>query len=264
MAGGDPASQGRAVRMRPAVARVAAAAMGPCAMGPRALGPRASRRAALSLDPSARSWRGEIRLVSGANRWTMQLAMKPSRSDRRRPPSGWHSRGYLPHFEATDLVQTVVFRLADSLPKQLRNGADPARARTAELADEALDAGVGACWLRQPQIADLVEHALLHFDGERYALLAWCVMPNHVHAMLELRDGFRLGDQVRSWKSYTARRANATLGRVSRFWSADYFDRYIRNDRHYEAALGYIEYNPVKAGLVASPELWPWSSAARR
>jgi REP element-mobilizing transposase RayT len=130
--------------------------------------------------------------------------------------------------------------------------------------DATLDDCLGACWLRRRKVASLVERALLHFDGERYFLLAWCVMPNHVHVMLEMRIGYRLGDQVRSWKSFTSRRANERLHRTGAFWSTDYFDRFIRGDRHYEIALNYIEYNPVKAGLVASPELWAWSSARRR
>jgi putative transposase len=82
--------------------------------------------------------------------------------------------------------------------------------------------------------------------------------------MVEMCTGFRFGDQVRSWKTFTARRANARLHRRGPFWSADYFDRYIRGDRHYDIALNYIEHNPVKAGLVSRPERWRWSSARRR
>jgi REP element-mobilizing transposase RayT len=177
--------------------------------------------------------------------------------------SGWHSRGYLPHFDAPGVVQTGVFRLVDSLPRHLVTS----RRATAETAlefDGGLDEGTGACWLKRPDIAAEVENALLHFDGERYFLLAWCVMPNHVHVMVEMRTGFRFGDQVRSWKTFTARRANERLHRRGPFWSADYFDRYIRGDRHYDIALNYIEHNPVKAGLVSRPELWRWSSARRR
>jgi REP element-mobilizing transposase RayT len=69
---------------------------------------------------------------------------------------------------------------------------------------------------------------------------------------------------VRAWKSYSARRANEHLRRTGPFWSADFFDRFVRDQNHYERALNYIEYNPVKAGLVPEPMLWPWSSARRR
>src|SRR5262245_15912184 len=89
-------------------------------------------------------------------------------------------------------------------------------------------------------------------------------MPNHVHALIEQTEGHRLGDIVRSWKSFTAKQANARLGSGGAFWAADYFDRYIRDEPHFFATLAYIESNPVKAGLVARPEDWRWSSAGRR
>ena len=179
---------------------------------------------------------------------------------------GWHSRGYLPHFDAEGLVQSVAFRLADSVPQDLLRrwraelrGAD----RAAELRERIAryeDAGHGACHLRQPEIARLVQDALLHFDGDRYRLLAWCVMPNHVHVLIEQTPDHRLADVVQSWKSFTAKRANRMLGRDGPFWARDYFDRYIRDESHFEAARRYIHENPVRAGLCAAAADWPWSS----
>jgi putative transposase len=178
-------------------------------------------------------------------------------------PKGWHSRGYLPHLDSPQLVQTVTFRLADSLPRavalELRDrGDDIARWETV------LDAGHGACWLSDPAVAHLVEGALLRFDGARYRLIAWCVMPNHVHVMAEIDEGYRLGDIVASWKQFSARMANRHLARTGPFWQADYFDRYVRDDAHFAVALQYIEDNPVQAGLVDKAEAWRWSSAWRR
>jgi putative transposase len=178
-------------------------------------------------------------------------------------PIGWHSRGYLPHFDAPGVLQTVTFRLVDTLPAAIAK-ALPADNRRTQRIDDELDRGAGACWLGQPVIARLVQHALLTFDGARYRLLAWCVMPNHVHVLVEPIGAHRLGDIVRSWKSYTGRHANYLLGRSGAFWAADYFDRYIRNERHYVAARHYIEHNPVKARLVDRAEDWPWSSAGRQ
>ena len=179
---------------------------------------------------------------------------------------GWHSRGYLPHFDAEGLVQSVAFRLADGVPRDLLRrwraelrGAD----RAAELRERIAryeDAGHGACHLRQPEIARLVQDALLHFDGDRYRLLAWCVMPNHVHVLIEQTPDHRLADVVQSWKSFTAKRANRMLGRDGPFWARDYFDRYIRDESHFEATRRYIHENPVRAGLCAAAADWPWSS----
>lgn len=124
------------------------------------------------------------------------------------------------------------------------------------------DAGKGQCHLRIPPVAKIVQDALLHFDAEHYALLAWCVMPNHVHVMIETAEGFPLGDIVHSWKSYSAKQCNKMLHQTGRFWMPDYHDRFIRDETHFWRALAYIVENPVKAGLCEKVEDWPWSSAA--
>ena len=117
--------------------------------------------------------------------------------------------------------------------------------------------------MRDSRIAHMVENALLHFGGERYQMIAWVIMPNHVHVLIETFEGYQLSGIVHSWKSYTAKEANRILGRTGRFWSREYFDRCIRDERHFANAVRYIDNNPVKAGLVAAPEDWPFSSAAR-
>jgi REP element-mobilizing transposase RayT len=179
--------------------------------------------------------------------------------------AGWRSRGYLPHIDVPDIVQHVVFRLADSLPDRLRDElAGKPRDQRIGAADAALDKGYGRRDLANPQIAELAQNALLHFDGERYALIAWCVMPNHVHALAEIHAGHRLDRVVHSWKSYTAHAANQLLNRSERFWAPEYFDRYMRDDAHLAATQDYIETNPVKAGLCGDPTEWPYSSAFLR
>jgi Transposase IS200 like len=125
----------------------------------------------------------------------------------------WGSRGYLPHVEAPNLVQHIVFRLADSLPAQIAK--DIARAGRAERVlaiDAALDRGYGRRDLARSSVATLVETALLTFSGDRYALIAWCVMPNHVHVLLAIKPGFTLDRIVHSWKSYTAKEINEFWG----------------------------------------------------
>jgi putative transposase len=179
--------------------------------------------------------------------------------------TGWRSRGYLPHLDAPNLVQHVVFRLADSLPAHISEeiGKTP-RDQRVDVGDAALDRGYGRRQLVVPAIGELVEHALLRFDHERYALIAWCVMPNHVHVLVETRPGHRLDSVVHSWKSFTAHAANQLVGQTGAFWAPEYFDRYMRDDTHLAATLAYIEENPVKAGLCLDPAKWPFSSATRR
>lgn len=131
-------------------------------------------------------------------------------------------------------------------------------------ADRALDSGHGSCLLREPGCAALVEEALLRADAERYRLLAWCVMPNHVHVLAEQIEGFPLGDIVQAWKSASAHEINRTLRRKGRLWRREYFDRFMRDDDHLPSTIAYVENNPVAAKLVAAPTDWMWSSAKRR
>ncbi len=176
---------------------------------------------------------------------------------------GWHSRGYLPHFDSAETVQFVTFRLADSLPKAIAEELSHLTENLAET-DDRLDDGWGACWLKQPAIAQLVEDAIMHFDARRYCLLAWCIMPNHVHVIVEPTDGNRIGAIVHSWKSFSAKQANHILDRSGSFWHRDYFDRFIRDEGHLLRTIDYVENNPVKAGLAATAAAWPWSSGRLR
>jgi len=178
-------------------------------------------------------------------------------------PKGWHSRGYLPHFDSAETLQFVTFRLADSLPRAIAESLAKLPNNLAAT-DDRLDGGLGACWLRDPKIAQLVERALFHFDGSRYRILSWCLMPNHVHVVFEPLDQHRLGAIVHSWKSFTAKQANVLLVRSGPFWHRDYFDRFIRDEGHLERTIAYVENNPVKAGLVSLPADWEWSSARYR
>lgn len=92
---------------------------------------------------------------------------------------GWHSRGYFPHSDRPEKIQHVTVHLADSLPKLAIEKIDeriqalPEGERLLERRrrlHDYIDAGHGACWLREPELADAVERAFLHFDGERYRL----------------------------------------------------------------------------------------------
>jgi putative transposase len=182
-----------------------------------------------------------------------------------RPHRGWHERGYLPHFDAGAVVQTVTFRLADSLPRDFYEKAAAVAANDIEravLLERGIDQGRGNCILSDSRNAEIVRGALQYFDGDRYRLLAWVIMPNHVHTMIEQMEGHSLTGILHSWKSYSAHAINKTRSSNRRVWSPDYFDRYVRNEDHYAHVKYYIEYNPVKARLVETPEDWPYSSAS--
>lgn len=191
----------------------------------------------------------------------------------------------LPHWTADHAIYSVTFRLGDSLPQpvidayrkeralllatleeQRRLGSDASVLFTAGDAqrlqelftkkiERYLDAGYGACWMNRPEVADLVQNALLHFDQQRYFLHAWCIMPNHVHVLFE-PSGFDLPSILHSWKSYTAKEANKLLQRVGEFWQAESFDHLIRDAHDYHHCATYVHENHAKAGLLN----WRWVS----
>ena len=181
---------------------------------------------------------------------------------------GWHSRGYLPHFDVPGVRQMLNYRLDDAMPASRRHEwaamleiKDDLK-RRAKI-EEYLDCGFGNCELCDPRAAQVVEENWLHFDAKDYRLLAWVVMPNHVHLLVEIRQTPQT-ELLKNWKGYSARCINRLLGRRGKLWQDDYWDRYIRDEEHFCRVVHYIEWNPVKAGLVKSPEQWPFSSARFR
>ena len=184
---------------------------------------------------------------------------------------------YLPHWTQAEAIYAVTFRLADSLPANVleqwrierdkidQNAASQGREPTSyeqqeldrlnsEKVESYLDAGHGQCYLRESNIAELVANALKHFDSQRYDLIAWAVMPNHVHAVVKPREGFDLPGILHSWKSYTANKANELLERTGAFWQTESYDHLIRDENDFRNQVNYILSNPAKAGL----KNWPW------
>jgi putative DNA methylase len=176
----------------------------------------------------------------------------------------------LPHFDGGSIPQSVTFRLFDSLPKAVLEewsqelklySSEPTDIEVRRRIARYLDQGHGSCYLRDPRVATIIQDAILFFDEEKYLLSAWVVMPNHVHLVTTPLPGKPLARIMQSLKSFTANEANKLLERKGTFWMPDYFDRYIRNERHFIAAIAYVENNPVKAELCHRPEEWKFSSA---
>ena len=185
-------------------------------------------------------------------------------------------RRNLPHWTRAGAVYAVCFRLADALPadvavrrraqreqlaRALAGGAllskedhEALRRLNRWDAGDELDVGRGECLLRDERAALPVRETLLKFDGERYALLAWSVMPNHVHAVLRPAAGHALPDILHSIKSWTSKAINKALGRRGRVWQDETFDRLVRDEAELGAQVAYADENPARAGLVP----WPW------
>ena len=236
-------------------------------------------------------------LVYQKNKWDEPL----SDEDKANGFLGWHERGYLPHCDKPGLVQLVTLRLVDSLPASLRGEwehllkIEDMRERRKEL-ESCLDRGVGQCWLRDPRVAGFVEEAMRFHHGERYELLSWCVMPNHVHVLVHVWD-WPLWKLIASWKRFSATRALRLLEAEGRFgdrrsgverrfpnrheadegdtepnrssalrafWQREYWDVFMRSEEQEKTAIRYLESNPVKAKLCRAAEDWSFSSARFR
>ena len=206
---------------------------------------------------------------------TSRLIKQKTHREAWAPVPDWRSRGYLPHCDEIGLIQNITFRLADSVPAEtiaawrdeleITSGLsayDPRIIEFRRRMDRYEDAGYGDCWLRYPLIAELVRSALLFFDGDRYRLLEWCVMPNHVHVLVLPVNGHALASIVHSWKSWTGHASKKLTHSAKSFWMIEYHDRFIRDERHLKTAREYIRLNPVAAGLVPNAEEWLWSSAS--
>lgn len=118
-----------------------------------------------------------------------------------------------------------------------------------------LDQGLGECVLRRPELARIVADNLRFFDGQRYHMGDFVVMPNHVHILVCLLGTTELQAQCYSWKKFTAGRINQRLSRKGRFWHEESFDHLVRSSEQFDYLRGYIADNPKKAGLCAGEYL---------
>jgi len=181
------------------------------------------------------------------------------------------SRRNLPHWQQEGATYFVTFRLADAVPASLasqwrdelqnwrRFHPDPLddearkeyRRRFLQVREDWLDQGHGSCLLQESKTAMIVAEALRHFDSQSYYLDTFVVMPNHVHALVQPLSGHSLKDILRSWKSYSARQINKTLGRSGSVWMEESFDRIVRDWDSLVQCRQYIARNPEKARLSA-------------
>jgi superfamily II DNA or RNA helicase len=179
------------------------------------------------------------------------------------------SERHLPHWRQDGTTYFVTFRLADSLPASrlteltferkawLEKNPEP-HSETQEAEHHGLfvrrlegwlDAGHGDCWLKRPDVVAIVEESLRHFDGERYSLGWFAIMPNHVHALVIPLNGHALAEITHTWKSFTANRINAAVGRTGRLWQDESFDMIVRSSGHLRKVAEYIRDNPKAARL---------------
>ena len=172
-------------------------------------------------------------------------------------------RTALPHWQPDGAALFLTWRLHGSLPRTVETLAHASGGKAFAAMDRELDrAATGPRWLQDERVARCVVDALRY--GEQplglYGLRAWVLMVNHVHLLLDPET--QLARITKAIKNFSARQANAILGRTGQpFWQDETYDHWVRSARESEKIVRYIEQNPVTAGLVNRAEGWRWSSA---
>ena len=196
---------------------------------------------------------------------------------------------FLPHWRLNGGTYAITFRLADSLPNvvidryreardlilkkiEILSKLDSSRSQIDQLIslreelrqtelliiEIALNQGHGSCLFKDDQNAKLVADALHHFNGSRYDLLAWCIMPNHVHVLVKLAQNEELEKILHSWKSFTSHEINKRNGTSGSIWQKESYDHLIRDGEDFRNQIDYVLTNPAKAGLID----WQWTGCA--
>jgi putative transposase len=191
------------------------------------------------------------------------------------------TQGHLPHWDQEGATYFITWRTADSIPKEVwlrwrtersawlaEHGIDPDlkdwRQHVEELSEvlrkdfrrfskaleDEVDEGHGECLLRRKELAGIVADSLRFFDGARYDLGDFVVMPNHVHLLVGGLVREAMLKQVESWKKWSAMKINEALGRLGRFWQDEHFDHLVRSEVSFRKFRDYIAQNPKKAGLI--------------
>lgn len=174
----------------------------------------------------------------------------------------WENR--LPHLDQAEKMISINFRLADSLPQKVLSEIEAAKNQflskfpepwTAEIQrkyyeevgcveEKYLENGYGKCWLKYPEIREIIINSLEFYRGERYEIIGYVIMPNHVHLLIMPANGYELKKIMRDLLHFTAFSINKKVGNKGKLWFSDYFDRTIRSQKHYVFYVEYMRNNP--------------------
>lgn len=198
-------------------------------------------------------------------------------------------RRHLPHFQPKGFTFFITFRLAGSLPVDIverltlearqidasfstltksldgYRQMEQARQRVFEKWDIALQrANCGEPFLEDVRVASVVADSIKYHDEDWFDLVAYCIMPNHVHLVLAPRAksplaDYSLAEIMHNIKRNSAKQANSILKRTGAFWQHENYDHVVRDETELKRIVQYVLNNPVQAGLVANWKDWQWS-----
>lgn len=207
-------------------------------------------------------------------------------------------RRNLPHIQPVNAHYFITFRLANTVPRAALEEMLKERLKEEQIICQKssgpeqqnelyrlhkkyfgrYDAWLDRCthgprWLEDERAASIVAKEIHNLDQVRYRLLAYCVMPNHVHLVIDTSTfsevspsnlggttrKYPLSDTLRLLKGRTARYCNQALGQSGAFWHHEGYDHIVRDDRELERIIRYCLENPVKAGLVQNWQAWKFT-----
>lgn len=172
---------------------------------------------------------------------------------------------HLPHWQQSGKLVFITCHLGDSLPQSVleeirkekqqwlekhpeplssKDKAEYAQLFT-EKTEQYLDAGYGSCIFQEDYCANILKESLNFYDGVKYHLVSYVIMPNHLHVLLYLIDVSRysLSGIMKGIKGNTTYQINKHLGTTGSIWHQDFYDRMIRNKQHLDNTLNYIKKN---------------------
>lgn len=185
----------------------------------------------------------------------------------------------LPHYQPLDAIYHITFRLYDSIPKNILNDFQNSFNKS-EIEEHLINPkekklnqqtkyfkkfdsylakqSNGPFWLQVDKIAGTVSESIIYRNDKEYDLICFCIMPNHVHLIIE-NPRIQLFTIMKYLKGYTSFRCNKILCRKGPFWQPESYDHIIRDRNELENQIIYVLENPVKAGLVNNWNDWKWS-----
>lgn len=209
-----------------------------------------------------------------------------------------YHKNFLPHIRPIGATFFITIRLKDALPqhtvRELKAEFEQKKAEIMEKYpddsekelyyeskrhfgryDHQLDhKPYGECYLKHPEVADIVVQELQKLDDKYYELQSYCIMPNHIHILIDTsiqlhgknidetnldEEYTQLNDVLREFKGRSGYYCNKKLGRRGNFWQRDSYDHYVRDDTEWGNIANYIMQNPAKAGLVENSQDWQHS-----
>ena len=159
----------------------------------------------------------------------------------------------LPHIDIKNGYQFITFRTYDSVDSyilKLQNLSSRDSIKQYNI-DRYLDFSKKGAYLYGEAIR-IIKDIIFEYDNKLYKIIAFVIMPNHIHILLQQFQS--LSKIVKTIKGKSAILLNNKLNKNGKFWANGYYDKAIRDENHYITTLEYIVNNPIKANLKDAKE----------